>query len=842
MTTRFAAGAALLLSLATASKAFAADALVPPHVVTVVDPIDPGAHDADVVVVLTLTIDVDGKVEDAIVTTSGGDAFDDAALAAAKELVFAPATKNGKPIAAKIPWTYTFAAAPLPKPIAAPVIAAGALRGVVRTPAEQPMPGARVVVVRAGKTIGTATTDEAGAFSIEKLAPGGYRVRVEAEGFLPFESDERVDDKSVTTVVYRPSEQGGGVEIVVTGARPSREVTRHTLEGEEVRKIPGTNGDALRSIESMPGVARSPAGVGMLIVRGSGPNDTAIFFDGTRVPIAYHFGGITSVVPSEVLERIDFYPGNFGVEYGRAMGGIIDVGLRSPKKEWHGLLQFDLLDGRFLLEGPITERTRFLVAGRRSWIDAWLGPVLEKSGAGVTAAPVYYDGQLVVEHDLSSKTTARFAAFGSSDRLALVFNSPQGDDPITGFGSGTKFFRLQGRVESRVTDATKVSAMLSWGEDLLRFDVGDKFMDVVFRPVNARADVRSKLSNRITLMAGLDLQASTVTLSMHMPQLGNMTDAPSPYFARPSSTLAFDAGFFRPGAYVAAELSPTSSLKITPGFRADFASDIGKWDASPRVHARYAISDTTTLKGGVGVFAQTPQPWESVAPFGNEHLRSSRSIHYGVGVEQRIGEHVELSVEGFYKDLRRLVVQRPGNTPSGASFENSGSGRVYGGELLARWKNDGRFFGWIAYTLSRSERRDAPGESLRTFEFDQTHIFTALGSYKIGSGWEIGGRFRYVTGTPYTPYAGGIADLDAGGYAAIPGAPWSARTEAFHQLDLRVEKNWRVGGGSVAAYLDLQNVYNRKNPEGRAYNYNYAKSQPLAGLPILPIIGLRGEL
>jgi outer membrane receptor protein involved in Fe transport len=171
------------------------------------------------------------------------------------------------------------------------------------------------------------------------------------------------------------------LDISVEGQKPPREPTQRTLTAEEIQKTPGTNGDALRSLQNMPGVARVGAFDGLLIVRGSSPRDTQIFIDGASVPIVYHFGGLSSVIPSEMLERIDFYPGNFGPQYGRATGGIVDVGVRSPRKDrLGGLLQVDLVDGRVLAEGPINESTRFMVAGRRSWLDAWLGPVLRSAG------------------------------------------------------------------------------------------------------------------------------------------------------------------------------------------------------------------------------------------------------------------------------------------------------------------------------------------------------------------------------------------------------------------------------------------------------------------------------
>jgi outer membrane cobalamin receptor len=290
-----------------------------------------------------------------------------------------------------------------------------------------------------------------------------------------------------------------------------------------------------------------------------------------------------------------------------------------------------------------------------------------------------------------------------------------------------------------------------------------------------------------------------------------------------------------------AEWSPISSVKLLPGVRFDYARDARQATIAPRLSARWTAGETT-LKGGVGVYHQPPQAYESVAPFGTPGIRSARALHYGAGVERTFGR-VELSIDAFYKHMDDLAVQGAAatRTQSGVAYTNDGEGRVYGTELLLRYKADDRFFGWIAYTLSKSERREGAG-AWHDFQYDQTHILTALGSYQLGRGWEVGGRFRYVTGSPYTPNVGGVADFDAGAYAPIPGAPFSARSSAFHSLDLRVEKTWSVGRGKVAAYADVQNVYNRRNPEGATYNFNYTRSQSIVGLPILPIIGVRGEL
>ncbi|HET9930084.1 MAG TPA: TonB-dependent receptor, partial [Polyangiaceae bacterium] len=215
------------------------------------------------------------------------------------------------------------------------------------------------------------------------------------------------------------------------------------------------------------------------------------------------------------------------------------------------------------------------------------------------------------------------------------------------------------------------------------------------------------------------------------------------------------------------------------------------------------------------------------------------------GIEHEFLPPLELSVEGFYKDLRNLVVSNPAadQSAAGQTYTNVGTGRSYGAEVLLRYKPTGRFFGWLAYTLSRAERKDGPADDKHLFEYDQTHILTAIASYKLGRGWQIGSRFRYVSGKPYTPNLGGVMDYDAGVYSPIASPnEYSKRLPSFHQLDVRVDKTWKFSHWSLAAYLDVQNVYAHKNIEGRADNYDYSKTTPIYGLPILPVVGLRGEL
>jgi TonB family protein len=776
----------------------ASAAVTPPKLVKATQPEYPAAKlesGENAVVAVVLTLDATGKVVDAVVSESAGDDFDRAALDAARRLEFEPARRGDQPVAAKIPFRFQFEAkapeaAPAPAPLPAPVAA----------PA--PVPAAA------------------------SPAPAAAAQEV--------------------------------MEIEVEGERPPREPTQRSLSADEIRKMPGTNGDALRSIGSMPGVARVGAFDGLLIVRGSSPRDTQVFIDGTNVPLVYHFGGLSSVVPSEILERIDFYPGNFGPQYGRATGGIVDVGVRSPRKDkLGGLLQVDLVDARVLVEGPINESTRFLIGGRRSWLDTWLKPALEGAGVGVTTAPVYYDYQAMIEHDLSRDTTVRLFAFGSDDRMELVLDAPDARDPAFGGAAGIHdgFWRVQGRVDTRPNDKLRWTNTVSVGRDTGNTHIGEMYLDLAFWNLQARSDLRAKLHPMISAIAGIDVQYDRYDVGYRFPAAdfegSGDDDNAGPSFGKPMIELKGDGAVVRPAGYAMLELAPVPTLKLLPGVRTDYDQGTKRWSVDPRLGVRWDLHPgypRTTLKGGAGIFHQPPEPYESVEPFGNGGLKSEKAYHYSLGFEQELARPLELSVEGFYKDLRDIVVSTPDQDGSsnGVSYKNLGVGRTYGSEFLLRYKpkhEENGFFGWLAYTLSRSERADAKDADYYRYDYDQTHILTALGSYRFGRGWQIGGRFRYVTGSPYTPEIGGTVDYDAGTYAPVSSTERNgSRLPAFHQLDLRIDKTWQHKDGAFTVYLDVQNAYNHQNVEGVNYNFDYSQTTETHGLPILPIIGFKGEL
>jgi outer membrane cobalamin receptor len=248
------------------------------------------------------------------------------------------------------------------------------------------------------------------------------------------------------------------------------------------------------------------------------------------------------------------------------------------------------------------------------------------------------------------------------------------------------------------------------------------------------------------------------------------------------------------------------------------------------------------LKGGIGLFHQPPLPEQVVPGYGSPELASSRALQRSLGIEQEFGRDIELSLEGYSYKLSNLIERDAGRTGE-LEYNNDGSGTTFGLETLLRIKPMERFYGWLAYTLSRSLRRANPDAELLLSDTDSTHVLTALGSYQLGKGWEVGSKFMYVAGTPYTPVAGALYSSTTHEYVPVLGEPKSRRLPAYHELDLRVQKRWEIGAtGAVTAYADVINVYGKDRVVGIDCSEDLTRCQMRTHpMPVLPSVGLRGE-
>ncbi len=266
----------------------------------------------------------------------------------------------------------------------------------------------------------------------------------------------------------------------------------------------------------------------------------------------------------------------------------------------------------------------------------------------------------------------------------------------------------------------------------------------------------------------------------------------------------------------------------------------------PRVALVADVSPRVRTKLAYGRYHAPPQPTELSAVFGNPSLDGRRAPTITVaGALYRLFDTLTADVTGFYTTSTDLAARSPSPSPLLAqALVLSGSGRSYGVQLLVRKELSHGLFGWVSYTLSRAERQDTPGGPVRLFDYDQTHVLTALASWAIGKGFEVGSRFRFAD--RLSPHAGHGRLLRRA--APTPTSRSSAcrtsiRILPFVSLDLaRLQalraRQDRAGG----FYLDVQNVTNRQNPApggDRVHCRTTSSRAYITGLPILPSLGLR---
>lgn len=819
-------------------------------------------------VVMTLTIDAGGGVSDVQVMEPVGHGFDEAAVAAVKRFRFSPAEVDHVPAPVAIEYVYHFtlsepetapdAGVPEPPPTAT-------LTGRIQARGSRDrVPNA---TVRCGDRPESPETlsGEDGEFTLTVPA-GECAVLVVAVNYEKFQTTEVLAPGERTEVIYHLMPKAIGYETVVRGEREKKEVVRRTLERQELQKVPGSFGDPVRVIQNLPGVARAPFISGQLIVRGAAPDQTQTLLDGVEIPLLYHLGGGPSVVNAEFLDRVDFFPGGFGARYGRAVGGVVEVATRKGARDTvHGSLKIDLLDTGFFVESPVGKDISVAAAARRSYVDALLPLVLPEDPEGGTllVLPRYWDYQVradfgarpSLEQIAKGASTYYVMAFGSDDQLSVVASGGGRNRDLT-LDFQTLFHRVKGDWTYRKGNFTSVFAPFA-GYDLASAEFGEIGFDGRIFSTGAREDLTLEVSERLTLRAGADLAFEHAIGTGEIPSgFFNYVTFPGAEPELDTEPYFIAANTFDGALYTELDLK-LGPVTVTPGLRATYARVSGEdmTAVDPRFFARYQLSEATQLKGSAGLYSQTPDALNmEPAPFGTPGLLFERAFQGALGVEQRVTDVVSVDLTGYY-NRRFDLVARPGRrlrnengTFTNELYANSGLGRAYGLEVMVRHDITDTFFGWLAYTLNRSEFRRAAVEGVSGTEYnftsyDQTHILTAVGSYRLPFGFEFGARFRYVTGRPTTPldHQGDLYGVDGNSYFGQYGPTFSARFRDFHQLDLRLDKNFVFQSWTLNAYVDVQNVYNAQNVEATFTDYRFRTTVDVPGIPVLPVVGVKGS-
>lgn len=887
-------GLLLLASLSPISRAFAQEGGVrrtvidagvhipvltkPPELLQFVQadyPPEATAEGLSAMVKLRVTIAADGSVMEATVPEPVGHGFDEAAVAALQRFRFSPAEIDNVPAPVQIEYIYHFTLA-VPD-AGTPVEDAGPPQGPMATLTGE-------LIVRGSRTrlpagtircdnlpdAGEAISGDDGKFTFT-IPAGLCKVVVSAGGYHNFNTEEDLEPNETREVKYYVLSKTVGYETIVRDRKDRKEVVNRSLTRTELQKIPGTFGDPIRVIQNFPGVARAPFFGGQMVVRGANPNQTLFFMDGVQVPLLFHFGGGPSVISAEFIDKIDFFPGGFGARYGRAVGGVVDVQTRKGSADtWHVVANADFQGAAAFVEAPITDKISVAGSVRRSYIDALLPLVLPKDPEGGTllVVPQYWDYQVRVDYGskrgqtgAAGASTFSLMAFGSDDVLRVVA-SGGGLDIDFALSFHTLFHRLVGTWTYKTANAT--FRLVPWaGYDLASIDLGILRFDASRYTLGLRADLEVEATKWLTTRVGFDIFDEHLVGEAELPILDGEQYVGFPGAEPKTSTqrISRSPNTFDGAIYLEADIK-AGPVTVTPGLRASHLviSNQTRHAFDPRLWVRAdIIPKWTAIKGSIGLYTQPPMSFDmEPPPFGNPALTHERAFQSSLGISQKITEAINIDVTGYF-NRRFENVGSPGPTtvnPDGSVTTlrsgNIAYGRSYGLELLLRHEVTKNFFGWVAYTFSRSEDGKNGGDTYLNAN-DQTHNLIVVGSYRIPlfcsrevacGGWEFGGRFRLVSGNPITPlqHQFDLYRSDANNFAAMRGDFRSARRSTFHQLDLRIDKSFVFDKWTLGVYLDVQNVYNARNVEGTITDYRFRQEYDIPGIPILPILGVKASL
>ena len=862
----FLLAACLVPALARAeTKAGAQPVLVPPELVHKVDAIYPAAQLAArkaAQVIVAFTVDDAGQVRDLEVVRSGGSDFDAAALEAARALGFRPGTADGRPVAVRVSWTFDFT----PPHEAAPEPAR--LDGVVTDrESGRPLAGIELTVEGAAGPAGArAVTDEDGRFTLAPLAPGTRVLTLRGDGLAPITVEETLapgEERAVAYAVARP--RRARFESTVR-ARVAREVTETVVHTDEARRVAGTQGDALKVVEDLPGVARAAFGAGQLVVWGSQPADTRVYVDGVEVPALYHLGGLRATVNDALVRDLAFSPGGFSAEHGRGLGGLVLVETRPIDSGVHGYVGADVLDASALIAASIGTRVRIEAAGRYSLVDRILGGLITPQIAEAFTLPRWADWQLKATLALRPREELSLLVLGADDHQTRSIDS---SDPSSVRKESTDLDWVRVALRWARSDAGRTVEVTPFvGHDARaqssRFGATPASLStdawVYGLRARARRELYARRLFRLALQVGLDLEGTRTDVA----RTGSLTVPPREgdryVFGQPPGTDVasdrFSAHLLDAGPFAGAELV-IGPLTLAPSLRVDawliegsaltppvagvppVGSSRFQLSVDPRLAVTLQAHARVLLRAAVGLYHQAPAPEELSPVFGNPTLGLARALHATLGVTLRATSTLSAELTVFYKQLDFLVARSPLAQPELArALLDDGSGRSWGGQLLVRQEAWHGLSGWVSYTLSRAERRDTPNGNTRLFDFDQTHVLTIVAGYGF-RGWSFGARFRYASGFPRTPVEGAFFDARADRYEPLFGAQNAIRLPDFVQLDVRVEKAFRFRRAGLDLYLDVQNVTYQKNAEEIVYSADFSKRGYLTGLPTLAVAGAR---
>jgi hypothetical protein len=714
---------------------------------------------------------------------------------------------------------------------------------VIEAQSNEPLPFVNVVVV--GSTAG-AVTDDNGNFQIIGLKPGFVRVQASFIGYHTALSPEiEVKNAKVASVEIRMEKRDTQLEEVKVTASPYRKteespVSLKTIGIGEIEKSPGANRDISKVIQSFAGVLSSPSFRNDIIIRGGGPSESRFYLDGVEVPNINHFatqgasGGAVGILNADLIREVNYYSGAFPSNRGNALSGVFEFGQvdgNTDKFKFKGSLGASEVSAT--VDGPLSDKTTFIVSARRSYLK-FLFTALK-----LPFLPTFNDMQFKVRTRFDAKNELTLIGLGAIDVNELNLDIKKPDDqqkyilsqlPENNQWSYTvgavyKHFR-QNSYQTFVVSRSHLNNTLTKYLDNNESSENNKILDYVSEEQEnkIRFENNVRLSGfKANIGANVDFAKYTNATMQRRFYNGNVLNV----------KYDTDLNLVKYGIFgqVSHEFLD-ERLTLSAGFRMDgnnYSSEMNNLlkQFSPRVSASYLFAPKWSLNLNSGRYYQLPpytaMGFQQNSMFVNkDNLKYISVDHFIGGVEFKPATAMQFSLEGFLKNYRNYpfsVNDQISLANKGADYgvigdeavTSTSKGRAYGAEFQARISST-KYSLNMSYTLVRSEFQDGAGKYIVS-AWDSKQILSMTGTAALKHNWQVGGRFRFVGGLPYTPWDLNRSSLITAWNAQ--GGPYFDNTKlnanrfgVFHQLDIRVDKSYYLKKTTLKFYLDIQNLYN----------------------------------
>ena len=639
-------------------------------------------------------------------------------------------------------------------------------------------------------------------------------------------------------------------EVTITDQSKSNvnigQVNKVGLSPAEIKALPRFAGevDVIKALQLLPGVKAGKEGSSDMLVRGGGPDQNLILLDGVPIYNSSHSLGLFSVFNADAIKSVELSKGGFPSRYGGRLSSVLDIQLKDGNND-HFRYDFSLglISSKLLMEGPLKNKnTTFMVGVRRTYLDAVAA--LAQGGSDSKGTYNFYDLNAKISHRFSDKDRLYFSIYSGKDILSSRFKRDNDKDyNAISWGNVTSALRYNHLFNPNLFS----NVTLTYTN--YKFGVINSSVDND-RNSEYELNYSSKIGD-----AGLKMDFDYIPTNNHYIRFGansvrhnfrpNVTSLKSINEGTSLSDTAFTSNNTKALEYF---LYAEDEFRISDRLQANVGLHFSGFNVQqknytsiqPRISLNWMLTDKDAIRFSYAKMSQyihllttagTGSPadiWVS----STKKLIPQSSWQSTAGYATALfNNRYELNIDGFYKEMNHVIEYRQGASfleegsengiigESSQSFEDkitAGKGTAYGTEFLFR-KKEGKTAGWLAYTLSWSNRdfKGINNNKVYPYAYDSRHQLSMVLNHNLSKRIRLSGTWVYNSGLPATlPLSGYAFKGENGSVSTIENVNVrnNFRMRSYNRLDLGISFIKQKKRGERSWNISVYNAYNRKNP------------------------------